>query len=63
MEANGGNAESAAQRGIDLLQRKVDGFGGVIAMNARGEIGIAFNTPRMARAYMNETISKPVVLV
>lgn len=61
MEHNGGNAQLAAERGIDLLKRKVDGHGGVIVLNARGEFGVAFNTPRMVRAYRNESMSDPFI--
>jgi beta-aspartyl-peptidase (threonine type) len=61
MEANGGNAQAAADRGIELLKRKVDGDGGVIVLNARGEYGVAFNTPRMARAYMTSGMRVPFV--
>ncbi len=61
MENNGGNSQEAAQRGIETLKRKVDGYGGVIVMNHSGQCGISFNTPRMARAYMNERMSTPFV--
>jgi beta-aspartyl-peptidase (threonine type) len=63
LEANGGDPAAAAEKGIQLLRRKVDGFGGVIVMNTQGRIGIAFNTPRMARAYMHSGLSQPVVAV
>lgn len=63
MEWNHGDVGEAAKWGIELLFRKVDGYGGVIALNAKGEVGIAFNTPRMARGYMNEQISSPVIAV
>jgi len=59
LDQNGGNPTEAAKRGIDLLKRKVDGYGGVIVMNRNGEVGIAYNTPRMARAYMTEHMSEP----
>lgn len=63
MERHGGDPEKAAQEGVKVLVRKVDGYGGVIALNARGEIGIAFNTPRMARAFMHTGLPGPVALV
>jgi beta-aspartyl-peptidase (threonine type) len=63
LENNNGDAQDAAQQGIDLLKRKVDGYGGVIVMNHRGQFGIAFNTPRMARAYINMEMADPFVAV
>ncbi|MFI5251056.1 MAG: isoaspartyl peptidase/L-asparaginase family protein [Bacteroidota bacterium] len=63
MEQKQGDVESAAQTGIQMLQKKVDGFGGVIAMNTKGEIAVAFNTSRMARAYMNGAMSIPFIAV
>jgi L-asparaginase / beta-aspartyl-peptidase len=63
MDQHHDSVETAAQAGIELLHKKVDGFGGVIAMNAKGEFGIAFNTSRMARAYINETMNAPVIAV
>jgi L-asparaginase / beta-aspartyl-peptidase len=55
------DATAAAQYGIDLLHKKVEGFGGAIVLTADGKPGIAFNTPRMARAYMNDTMTEPVI--
>lgn len=60
---NGGNAQSAAEKGIEQLKKKVDGYGGLIVMNAKGEFGVAYNTPRMARAYLNETMAEPFVAI
>jgi len=63
MEANGGDPQDAAKRGIEILHRKADGFGGVIVMNKYGDCGIAYNTPRMARGFMNSKMSSPHVEV
>jgi len=63
MEVTGARVQDAAERGIAILQRKVEGFGGVIVLNARGEIGIAYNTPHMARAYRTSGMDAPVVEV
>jgi beta-aspartyl-peptidase (threonine type) len=63
IEHNKGNAQAAAEQGIRHLKRKVDGHGGVIVLNRKGEFGIAFNTPRMARAYMSSGMRDPVVIV
>ena len=63
MEQNGFNSQDAAEKGIVLLQKKAEGFGGVIVMNNKGQFGIAHNTPKMARAFMNSDMREPVVLV
>jgi L-asparaginase / beta-aspartyl-peptidase len=45
---------AAARMAIDILARRVDGYGGCILLDGRGRIGLAFNTPRMAYAYRTE---------
>ena len=61
MEQNGHGPQAAAARGIRYLEKKAEGYGGVIVMNQTGQVGIAYNTPRMARAYMNSEMREPVV--
>ena len=61
LDLNGGDPQSAAEKGIELLRRKVDGNGGVIVLNRFGKVGVAFNTPRMARAFMNTEMRDPIV--
>ena len=63
LEVSGGHPQIAAEKGIDFLHRKVDGYGGVIVLNNGGKIGVAFNTPRMARAYINSEMEEPFVAV
>lgn len=63
MEMNNHDPSVAAQLGIDRLQKKADGFGGVIVLNDAGKPGIAFNTPRMARAYRTSEMNSDIVLV
>ncbi len=63
MEANGGDPQKAAKQGIDLMKRKVDGYGGVIVLNHQGNIGVAYNTPYMARAYMTSEMREPFIAV
>jgi len=46
--------QEAAEAGIDILWNKVKGRGGVIVLNRDGEIGFAYNTPRMAYAYIKD---------
>ena len=63
MDSNGGDPQAAAVKGIEILKRKAEGLGGVIVLNAHGKFGIAFNTPRMARAYMTSEMKEPFVAV
>ncbi|MBS4029582.1 MAG: isoaspartyl peptidase/L-asparaginase [Ignavibacteriales bacterium] len=63
MEQNGGDPEDAAKKGITILDKKAAGFGGVIVLNKKGHIGIAYNTPRMARAYITSAMKNPVIEV
>jgi beta-aspartyl-peptidase (threonine type) len=63
MGRNGGNPQQAAEHGIDLLRRKVDGYGGVIVLNGEGRTGVAFSTPRMAYAIMTDGMRGPSVSV
>lgn len=48
--------EWAAQEAMNHLQQRLQGHGGIIVLNAQGQIGIAHNTPRMAWAC--KTINK-----
>jgi beta-aspartyl-peptidase (threonine type) len=61
MDQNGGDPQAAAERGVAHLKKKVDGLGGVIALGRSGVFGVAFNTPRMARAYRSSTMHDPFV--
>src|SRR6202142_941932 len=42
--------EWAAQEAMNYLQQRVNGHGGIIVLNAQGQVGVAHNTPRMAWA-------------
>ena len=49
--------EWAAQEAMNYLKQRLNGHGGIIVLNAQGQIGIAHNTPRMAwacKTVMNE---------
>jgi beta-aspartyl-peptidase (threonine type) len=63
MDRNGRDPAKAVQEGLKILVRKADGFGGVIALNKDGDVGIAYNTPRMARAFMSSDRTAPLVQV
>lgn len=63
MENNGGDGATAAQQSIQRLEKKAEGFGGVIVLNHHGVPAIAYNTPRMARAYRTSEMHSDVVEV
>jgi beta-aspartyl-peptidase (threonine type) len=50
--AQGHTAQSAAEKAIGVLADRAQGLGGLIVIDRAGQIGIAFNTPRMARAWI-----------
>ncbi len=58
-----GGARDAAQKAIDMLHKRVGGLGGVIVLDRTGQVGWAFNTPRMARGYIHEEMNEPIVEV
>lgn len=49
--AYGLSAQKACEAAIQLLRERTQGHGGLIAVNARGQVGIAFNTDGMPHAY------------
>ena len=63
MEHTGLNAGEAATRGIELLNAKVGGYGGLIVLDREGRVGIDFNTPKMARGFISEEHTEPRVFV
>ncbi len=63
MDTNGHDPQAAASRGIEILKVKAEGFGGVIVMNREGSVGLSYNTPRMARAFMCSGMAEPVASV
>ena len=46
--------QKAVQSSIKILEQRVNGLGGVIAISKDGEYGLAHNTPKMAFAYVDE---------
>jgi len=48
--AAGNLPEWAAQEAMNYLKQRLNGHGGIIVLNALGQVGIAHNTPRMAWA-------------
>ena len=54
--AAGNLPEWAAQEAMNYLKQRLNGHGGIIVLNAQGQVGIAHNTPRMAWAF--KTVKK-----
>jgi beta-aspartyl-peptidase (threonine type) len=54
--AQGRDAQSAAEDVIGQLADRAQGLGGVILIDRAGQIGVAFNTPRMARAWVEQGV-------
>ena len=52
--------QSAARWAVDTLANRIDGLGGIILLDCCGHVGYAFNTPRMAYAYMSQELEQPV---
>jgi len=50
--AMGYTAQSAADKAIGVLADRAHGLGGLIVIDRSGQIGVSFNTPRMARAWV-----------
>ena len=44
-------AVTAAKMGIEKLEQKVNGLGGIIGIDFRGNYAFAHNTPKMAHAF------------
>jgi len=63
MDRNGGDPDKAVRDGLKILERKADGYGGLIAINNEGQIGISYNTPRMARGIMTSELKAPLIAI
>lgn len=58
--ARGNTAREAAEAAIAVLSARASGTGGLIVVDRKGDIGFAWNSQSMARAYMFEGIPEPV---
>jgi beta-aspartyl-peptidase (threonine type) len=54
-------AAPSAQLAISHLAERIGGLGGIIVLDRQGGIGHAFNTPRLAFAYMHHGLAGPVL--
>ncbi|MGH2506275.1 MAG: isoaspartyl peptidase/L-asparaginase family protein [Ktedonobacteraceae bacterium] len=61
--AQGLSAEAAAQAAIAFLGAKATGTGGLILVDATGNVGFAWNSKHMAHAYMTEGLEAPVTRI
>jgi len=57
----GHTASEAACYAIDLLEKRINGLGGLILLDRRGNVGIAHNSPNIAFGWMHEGMNEPVV--
>jgi len=55
------DAMTTARWAIEHLKQRTGGPGGIIVLDCQGRVGYAFNTPRMAFAYVQEGLERPVV--
>jgi L-asparaginase / beta-aspartyl-peptidase len=62
MEYKGLSVAEAVHKVIDIKLSAAGGTGGVIALDARGNMAISFNTEGMYRGYINED-KKPVIYI
>jgi beta-aspartyl-peptidase (threonine type) len=54
------DAHATAQWAVQHLAARVAGLGGIILLDAEGRVGHAYNTPRMAYAYLREGMGEAV---
>jgi beta-aspartyl-peptidase (threonine type) len=55
-------APDAAWLAVREMEARVSGRGGLVVLSRDGSIGYAFNTPRMALAFMDTELAEPFVL-
>lgn len=55
--------ERAVAYALKALEKKMNGYGGAIVIDRQGRVAAAFNTPRMARAYVTSRMKSPLVAV
>lgn len=63
MLESGASPQQAAEQAVQALAARVGGTAGLIALDRLGQVGVAYNTKRMARAYLTEGMVRPYVAV
>jgi beta-aspartyl-peptidase (threonine type) len=56
----GDSAREAAEKAIALLSTSVEGIGGLIVVDRKGDVGFARNSQNLAYAYMVEGMAEPM---
>lgn len=59
--AHGVDARQAAESTIGFLSQRAEGTGGLIVVDLNGKIGQAKNTQHLAHAYIDESMTEPIV--
>jgi len=57
---DGLTVSAACRAALAIMKRRVDGLGGLIAIDRRGRLGLSYNTPRMAHALVRPSGRKVV---
>ena len=60
---NGMAPQEAAQQALYYLKARLNGHGGIIIVDARGRVGIAHNTPRMAWSICTKQGTKAGIII
>lgn len=63
MLESGTSPQQAAEQAVQALAARVGGTAGLIALDRLGQVGVAYNTKRMARAFIVEGMVRPYVAV
>lgn len=63
MLESGASPQQAAEQAVQALAARVGGTAGLIALDRLGQVGVAYNTKRMARAFIVEGMVRPYVAV
>lgn len=63
MLESGTSPQQAAEQAVQALAARVGGTAGLIALDRLGQVGVAYNTKRMARAFLVEGMVRPYVAV
>jgi L-asparaginase / beta-aspartyl-peptidase len=59
----GATAQEAARLVVHTLGERAKALGGIIVVSPRGDLGVAFNTERMSRAYFDESLAAPIAAI
>ncbi len=57
------NAQEAVEIAIKTMHKKVEGYGGIIAIDRKGNIGIKHNTPNFVTAFVNGKMKKTIASI